>query len=170
MTLEQLNRLAPQDAWSAFERCCGASVWIEHMCAHRPYDGRAAVIAAAGNADALLGPADWGEAFAHHPRIGDAAALRARFAATAQWAGEEQRGAAEASDATLEALARANLEYEQRFGHIFVVCATGKTADEMLALLRARLPNNPDVELEIAAGEQRKITRLRLEKLLTENA
>jgi 2-oxo-4-hydroxy-4-carboxy-5-ureidoimidazoline decarboxylase len=170
MTLEQLNRLSPQDAWSAFERCCGASVWVEHMCAHRPYADRAAMIVEAGSADAMLGPADWREAFAHHPRIGDAAALRVRFAATAQWAGEEQRGAAEASDATLEELARSNLEYEERFGHIFIVCATGKTVAEMLALLRARLPNNPDVELKIAAGEQRKITRLRLEKLLTEGA
>ena len=168
MTLDQLNHLPTQDAWAAFERCCGASAWVEHMCAQRPFRSTDALNAAAESGFALLGPDDWREAVAHHPRIGDVAALRERFASTAGWAGEEQRGASTASDATLAALAEGNRAYEERFGYIFIVCATGKGADEMLRLLRARLPNAPAAELGIAAEEQRKIARLRLEKLLAE--
>ena len=122
--------------------------------------------AAAERAFVGLGPADWREAFAHHPRIGDVASLRAKFAATAAWAGEEQRGAAAAGDDTLAALAEGNRAYEERFGYVFIVCATGKSAEEMLALLRARMPHPPEREIEIAAAEQASITRLRLEKLL----
>ena len=105
---------------------------------------------------------DWLEAFAGHPRIGDLDSLRHRFAATAALAAAEQAGTREASDRVLRALAQGNADYERRFGHLFIVCATGKSADEMLAILDQRLSNDPDVELEIAAGEQRKITRLRL--------
>src|SRR5205085_9973807 len=103
----------------------------------------------------------------HHPRIGDREALRRRFAATAAWAGEEQRGARAAGEETLTALAAANQAYEQKFGYIFIVCATGRSADEMLAILGRRLEADPARELETAAREQRAITRLRLEKLLT---
>jgi 2-oxo-4-hydroxy-4-carboxy-5-ureidoimidazoline decarboxylase len=169
MTLDELNRLTPQDAWTAFERCCGASAWVEHMCAHRPYADRAALLAAAATAEARLEAADWREAFAHHPRIGDVASLRERFASTADWAAGEQRGASAAAADTLEALAEANRDYERRFGTVFIVCATGKTGAEMLALLRERMPNDPAAELAVAAGEQRKITRLRLDKLLADN-
>ncbi len=169
MTLDELNRLTPQEAWTAFERCCGASAWVESMCSHRPFADRAALLAAAATAEARLEAADWREAFAHHPRIGDAAALRERFASTAQWAADEQSGATAAEGATLEALAAANRAYEQRFGIVFIVCATGKTAAEMLALLRERMPNDSAAELAVAAGEQRKITRLRLDKLLADN-
>ena len=166
MTLDQLNHLPTQDAWAAFERCCGASAWVEHMCAQRPFRSTDALNAAAESGFALLGPDDWREAFAHHPRIGDVAALRERFASTAGWAGEEQRGASTASDATLAALAEGNRAYEERFGYIFIVCATGRTAAEMLALLRQRLPNDPERELEIAAGEQARITHLRIAKVI----
>ena len=168
MTLDQLNRLPLHEARAAFERCCGASAWVEMMCSARPYADRDTLWAAAERASDALGPDDWREAFTHHPRIGDAAALRERFATTAAWAGDEQRGATGASDRTIEALADGNRDYEQKFGYIFIVCATGKSADEMLGLLRARIGNDPGIEIGLAAAEQKKITRLRLEKLLAE--
>ncbi|MBI5709919.1 MAG: 2-oxo-4-hydroxy-4-carboxy-5-ureidoimidazoline decarboxylase [Candidatus Eisenbacteria bacterium] len=169
MTLDQLNHLPRAAAFAAFERCCGARAWVERMCEARPFADRAALLAAAERCAAALARADWLEAFAHHPRIGDRAALRERFASTAAWAGDEQRGAAAASGEVLAALAAANRAYEGKFGYIFVVCATGKSADEMLALLEARLGNEPGEELLVAAGEQLKIARLRLEKLLEDS-
>jgi 2-oxo-4-hydroxy-4-carboxy-5-ureidoimidazoline decarboxylase len=170
MTLDELNQLPDSDARAALERCCGARAWVARLCEGRPYASRAALLAAAERAADAMTPADWLEAFTHHPRIGDVAGLRAKFASTADWAGDEQRGASAAADATLQALADANQEYAERFGHIFIVFATGKSAAEMLAILRGRLGNTPQRELEIAAGEQRKITRLRLQKLLEESA
>jgi len=114
-----------------------------------------------------LSETDWCEAFSHHPKIGgDVVALRQKFASTSAWAEGEQASVKQASQAKLEALAAGNTEYEQKFGYIFIVCATGKTAEEMLALLQARLPNRPVDEIKIAMGEQDKITRIRLEKLL----
>ncbi|HEY0084088.1 MAG TPA: 2-oxo-4-hydroxy-4-carboxy-5-ureidoimidazoline decarboxylase, partial [Pyrinomonadaceae bacterium] len=112
---------------------------------------------------------DWLEAFAAHPRIGGrgTAAERAQPPQAACWSEQEQSGARDAAQATLDELAAANRAYEEKFGHIYIVCATGKTADEMLALLRARLSNDADTELRNAAAEQQKITMLRLEKLLT---
>jgi 2-oxo-4-hydroxy-4-carboxy-5-ureidoimidazoline decarboxylase len=103
----------------------------------------------------------------HHPRIGDVSKLREKYKATATWSSQEQRGVQEASEEVLQGLADGNREYEARFGFIFLVCATGKSAGEMLALLRERMNNEPEAELRIAAGEQAKITRIRLEKLLT---
>jgi 2-oxo-4-hydroxy-4-carboxy-5-ureidoimidazoline decarboxylase len=168
VTLENLNRLPLAEAHAAFERCCGSRAWVERMCAARPYADSEALFAAAERAAEALEPADWREAFDHHPRIGDVDSLRRKFASTAGWAGNEQRGAAAASEETLAALAHGNRDYEQRFGYIFIVCATGKSAGEMLAILKSRLGNAPEFELENAAREQRQITRLRLEKLLAE--
>ena len=166
MTLEQLDRLDEAAARAALERCCGASRWVEQVCAARPFRDRDSLFAAAERAFAELERTDWLEAFAHHPKIGDVASLRAKYASTAAWAGEEQRGAAAADERTLEALADGNRTYEERFGYIFIVCATGKSAAEILSLLRGRLPNPPERELRNAAEEQMKITRLRLAKLL----
>ena len=166
MTLDQLNRLDDEAARAALERCCGARRWVERVSGTRPFRDREALLAAAARAFAGLERADWLEAFAHHPKIGDRASLRAKYASTAAWAGEEQRGASAAGEATLEALAEGNRAYEERFGYIFIVCATGKSAEEMLALLRGRLPNPPERELRIAGEEQMKITNLRLAKLL----
>ncbi len=170
MTLDQLNRLPLPEARAAFERCCGAAAWVEQMCSARPYADRDALWAAAERVADTLTDDDWRQAFAHHPRIGDATALRERFAATAAWAGDEQRGANAASEATIQALAAGNQDYERKFGYIFIVCATGKSADDMLGLLRKRMANEPATEIGLAAAEQRKITRLRLEKLLAETA
>ena len=109
-----------------------------------------------------LSPADWREAFTHHPRIGDRESLRWRFAATRDLSEREQSGAEGASEDVLAALAEANAAYEARFGYIFIVCATGRSAQEMLGMLRARLGNKPDEEIRVAAEEQAKITELRL--------
>ncbi len=170
MTLERLDAADAGGAAEALRRCCGASAWVAAMLASRPFGSRDALFAAADRADAALSPEDWREAFAHHPRIGERAALRERFAPTAGWAGREQAGAAQADAATLSALTEGNRAYEARFGHVFIVCATGRTAAEMLALLRERLANEPDVELRVAAAEQARITRLRLAKLLEEES
>jgi len=164
----RLDALAAPDALAAFTRCCGSARWAAAMTSGRPHGGREGLLAAAERAFDGLGREDWLEAFSHHPRIGDREALAARFPATAAWSASEQGGVAGAGEDVLDALLAANREYEARFGHIFIVCATGKTAAEMLALLRERLPNPPERELEIAAAEQRKITAIRLDKLLRE--
>ena len=106
------------------------------------------------------------EAFRHHPRIGEQKAAEAQSAQAQRWSKQEQAGVEVAPAETLAALAEANQAYEARFGYIFLICATGKTSEEMLALLRTRLHNDAEQELRIAAVEQQKITRIRLEKLL----
>ena len=160
--LKRLDALPGPDARAAFLRCCGSRSWAEAMLSGRPYRDEPTLLAAAGRAFAALGREDWLEAFSHHPRIGD------RGAHAAGWSAAEQSGVDGAAQDVVGALARANRDYEARFGYIFIVCATGKSAAEMLALLRERLPNGPAAELEIAAAEQRKITAIRLKKLLSE--
>jgi allantoicase len=147
-------------------RCNGSHRWVEAMLAAGPFVSRAHLFGEAERLWWRLGDGDWKEAFTHHPRIGaDLATLRAKYARTADWSAGEQAGIAGAADDTLRALADGNAAYEARFGFLFLVCATGKSAAEMLALLDERMGNAPDAELRIAAGEQVKITRLRLEKL-----
>ncbi|HVJ19572.1 MAG TPA: 2-oxo-4-hydroxy-4-carboxy-5-ureidoimidazoline decarboxylase [Polyangiaceae bacterium] len=161
-----MNSLPAAEAEAALFRCCGSSRWVSSMLARRPFATREALLAAADEIWAGLGRADFLEAFSHHPAIGaDIAELRKRFAATSAWSSEEQAGAAEADEATLAALRAGNLSYAARFGYIFIVCASGKSAREMLALLEQRLQNAPQIELGVAAAEQAKITKLRLEKL-----
>ncbi len=163
--LARLNALRTKEARAAFTRCCGAVVWAEAMAARRPFASWERLEAASESLWPALTERDWKEAFAHHPQIGDLDALRAKFGATRQWVTGEQAGTAAASEQVLQALAEGNAAYRERFGYIFIVCATGKSADEMLALLRARLCNDPDTEIAAAAAEQQKITRLRLEKM-----
>jgi OHCU decarboxylase len=138
--------------------CCGSHKWTAGMMARQPFADAASALDAAAEAWWPLAPADWLEAFAAHPRIGERSA-------DAQ-ASREQSGVAGAQAATLARLAEANREYERRFGYIYIVCASGKSADEMLAILESRLRADPESELKTAAGEQLKITRLRLQKLL----
>ena len=132
------------------------------MVRRRPFGSAAGLATAARLAWDDLTYTDWLEAFSHHPKIGDRDALARRFAATAQLSAGEQRGVDSAAADVLDALAAGNRDYETRFGYIFIVCASGKSAAEMLDLMRARLPNDPEVEIRIAAGEQAKITELRL--------
>jgi len=161
--LARIDALPQPDAHAAFLRCCGSRSWAEAMVNARPYRDEPALLAAAERAFAALGREDWLEAFAHHPRIGDRGQA-------AGWSQSEQGGVVGAGEDVLEALTRANREYLARFGYIFIVCARGKSAGEMLALLQGRLANGPDAELEIAAAEQRKITAIRLRKLLSEGS
>ena len=167
MTIKELNSLDKFALALALGKCCGATAWVEKMAALFPITNAETLMQRATTIWNSLSESDWREAFTHHPKIGgDVAALREKFASTSTWAEGEQASVKQASQETLEALAAGNTDYEQKFGYIFIVCATGKTADEMLDLLQARLPNKPEDEMEIAAGEQDKITRIRLEKLL----
>lgn len=157
--LAVLNAWASQDAVESLLRCCGSRRWAEAMAAARPFATEADLFDAADRIWNSLAPADWLEAFAAHPRIGGTP--------TSKWSRAEQAGVEGASSDVQDELARLNLEYEARFGHVFLICATGRSADEMLAELRRRLHHHPAEELRLAAAEQAKITRLRLEKLLT---
>jgi allantoicase len=164
--LRWLNGGPEVEVRAALARCCGSERFVEGMLAQRPFASRTHLFGRAGEVWWHLGDGDWREAFEHHPRIGaDKEALRAKFPATAGWAEGEQAGVQGASDETLSALAEGNRDYEARFGHIFIVCASALGADEMLRRLSARMSNAPEVELRVAAGEQLAITRLRLEKL-----
>jgi len=164
--LQRLNDRTAAEARADLLRCCGSSRWAEALLAQRPFAEAESLYVAAESLWWDLEPADWREAFAHHPRIGDLDSLRSRFASTESWAAREQSGAQKAPEELLTALAEGNQAYEERFGYIFIVCATGKSDEEMLALLLRRLANVPQDEIRIAAAEQAKITRLRLEKLL----
>jgi OHCU decarboxylase len=146
--------------------CCGAPRWVSRMVARRPFKSRAAVLSTADEIWRSLDSGDWREAFSHHPRIGERKGSLPQTARGNAWASREQSGVEAANDDLRADLAAANREYEQRFGYIYIVFATGKSAEGMLALARERLRNDPDIELRVAAEEQRKITRLRLDTLL----
>jgi 2-oxo-4-hydroxy-4-carboxy-5-ureidoimidazoline decarboxylase len=163
--IDQLNALPVAEADAAFLRCCGSTRWAEQMNARRPFASSEEMFDTCARIESTLSKADWLEAFAAHPRIGDKETLRKKFANTADWCEGEQAGVGHAAEEVLNKLSAGNAAYEERFGYIFIVCATGKTAEQMLAILEARLPNDPETELQVAAAEQAKITRLRLEKL-----
>ena len=158
--LDTLNTLDADAATREFLRCCGSREWARAMTAARPFATPDTMTAAAEAIWASLDQADWLEAFAAHPKIG------AGSVEDGAWSQAEQSGVASASTEVLARLAEANREYEARFGHIFIVCATGRSADEMLHLLGQRLDNDPPIEIRVASDEQRKITRIRLDKLL----
>lgn len=167
MTLHELNILPKQQLKTELFKCCGSTAWVEKMLAFFPADDMVELINDAEDQWYECSETDWLEAFTHHPKIGDVESLKKKFAATAQWASGEQGAVVQASQQTLEALAKGNDDYEKKFGFIFIVCATGKSADEMLALLQARLPNEKEEEIKIAMDEQNKITQIRLQKLLS---
>lgn len=167
MTVAEWDALPAHEAAALMERCCGASAWVRRMVAARPLRDLTALLRASDEAWSACGPVDFKEAFAHHPRIGDIGQLAQRFASTREWASGEQRGVEGAPRAVLERLAAGNRDYEARFGYIFIVCASGLSAGEMLERLEARLGHDPETELGIAAGEQHRITRLRLGRLFS---
>ena len=154
-----INGLAGDAARAALTRCCASTHWVKRMLAGRPYASDQQIFQAAEREWWALDRGDWLEAFAAHPRIGERA--------TDAWSSGEQRGVTRAAAELRLALREENGLYERRFGHVYLVCATGRGAAELLADLKARLANDPDKELRVAAGEQAKITRLRLEKLVT---
>jgi len=166
MTLDDLNRLSEGEAGEHFLRCCGSQEWARRMANARPYKSVDAVRAAAEHVWRNVSREAWMEAFTAHPRIGDVNSLRKKYENTRQWASGEQSGVNAAAEAVIQELADGNKAYEEKFGFIFIVCATGKSADEMLAILKTRLPNNREQEVQNAAGEQLKITRLRIDKWL----
>jgi 2-oxo-4-hydroxy-4-carboxy-5-ureidoimidazoline decarboxylase len=165
VNLEQINGWTAAEAQAALLRCGGSSTWAERMAARRPFNSERDLFDTADQIWQGLNRDDRLEAFAAHPRIGDPDVLRAKFRNTAAWSAAEQAGVVTAPDGVLLALADGNRLYEAKFGYTFIVCATGKTAEEMLALLQERLKNDAEKELLIAAGEQTRITRLRLQKL-----
>jgi OHCU decarboxylase len=164
--LARLNSLPAEEARGQLLMCCGSARWAESVAAARPFRSVGELEETADRAWRELSPADWLEAFRAHPKIGERKAAAEVSAEARAWSEREQSGASAAGDETRAALAEGNRQYEERFGFIFIVCATGKTADEMLALLGTRLGNDRETELRVAAEEQRKITRLRLRKLL----
>ncbi len=158
--LAQINATNPQRLEAHLLACCGSTAWAHEVAARRPFRDPDHLAAVADEVWNGLSADDHLEAFAAHPRIGERS--------TERWSSQEQAGAASAEDAALQALADGNREYEERFDHVFLICATGKTADEMLGALRERMDNDPQTERQVAAEEQRQITRLRLDKLLRE--
>jgi 2-oxo-4-hydroxy-4-carboxy-5-ureidoimidazoline decarboxylase len=161
----RLDLASPQEARRLLTTCCGSSAWVERMLRRRPFGNAERLAIAAHEAWQDLTHTDWLEAFGHHPKIGNRASLAKRFAATAHLSTQEQRGVDDATAQVLDDLAAGNRAYEQKFGYIFIVYAMGKSAEEMHALLQARLPNDPETEIRVAADEQGKITQLRLERL-----
>lgn len=166
MTLTQLNALPLPQLKEALIRCCGSCGWVTQMAAHFPMDSEQKLLNQAHLAWEGCSDEDAKEAFSHHAKIGDIELLKKKFTSTSQWAEGEQAGVQKTSQQVLEALAESNKEYEEKYGFIFIVCASGKSAEEMLSMLKLRLLNKPEDELLIAMEEQAKITRLRLKKLL----
>ncbi len=166
MTLQELNNLSPEEKKTQLQQCCGAAAWVEKMLANFQFPDKASLLKKAEEIWCQCTEADWREAFTHHPRIGSRETLAQKFASTVHFTTLEQKGASGADEATLDALLAGNQAYENKFGFIFIVCATGKSAAEMLSLLQLRLNNHPSDEIMIAAAEQNKITLIRLEKLL----
>jgi OHCU decarboxylase len=164
--LERLNGLPREEAEAELLKCCGSTLWARRMAAERPFRDLEELDAKADAEWWALDAEDWLEAFSRHPKIGEQKSERAQAADAQQWSDREQAGTRSADEETKQQLAAANREYESKFGHLYIVCATGKTAAELLSICRERLSNDPGDELRVAAEEQRRITRLRLRKLL----
>lgn len=166
MGLTAFNALSDRDAGEALQRCCVSTRWITGMLKGRPYADADVLRESADSIWSGLAKTDILEAFEGHPKIGDVHSLQTKYASSGGLAASEQAGVAGAAAAVIQRLADGNRLYEHRYGYIFIVCASGKTASEMCELLETRLSNPANVELPIAAEEQRKILQLRLERLL----
>ena len=165
--LAWLNSLTADKAERELLQCCGSKRWAAEMANSRPFPNLESLLAVADETWWSLDRSDWLEAFRSHPKIGEKKAAGKVSVQSQQWSGQEQAEVASAARETVDSLAALNRAYEQKFGFIFIICATGKTPDVMLSALRERLQNDPEAELPIAAAEQSKITGLRLKKLLT---
>ncbi len=157
MTLTELNKLPRYRAEEEFLKCCGSKGWARVMARRRPFANFDRLLQAAGEIWRGLDAADWMEAFQAHPHIGDRKASGAPAG--------EQAGMNRATTAVATAIEEANHEYFEKFGFIFIICASGKSAEEMLVNLRSRLDNPPEEEIRVAAEEQNKITHLRLGRI-----
>jgi 2-oxo-4-hydroxy-4-carboxy-5-ureidoimidazoline decarboxylase len=170
--LARFNQLPARAAQQTLLDCCSAPAWAEQMTAGRPYASAEDAIRQSGALVAALTITDLAGALAGHPRIGERPGppggpeISGGSSRTAGWSSQEQAGVDAGDTATNHALAEANLEYEQRFGHIYLVCAAGRTGTELLALLRGRLENEPEDEWQVVRTELQKINALRLQRLL----
>ncbi len=167
MTLSEFNLLNEIEARAELFKCCGSTRWSEMVAAKKPFNSISELKIISDVIWNTCVETDWLEAFTHHPKIGDKKSLEQKFAATAEWAANEQSGVNDADKNVIDHLAKGNEEYENKFGYIFIVCASGKTAYEMLDLLNERVRNTQEVELKNAAAEQNKITNLRIDKLFS---
>ena len=164
--LERLNLLPASEAENELLKCCGSPEWAARVIAERPFKNMADLMAKADRVWCSLEPRDWLEAFHNHPKIGEKKAAAKTAVEAQKWSEDEQSGIRNSAQQTMDALTEMNRQYEEKFGFIFIVCATGKSSEEMLAILRARLENPAGMELRMAAAEQAKITQLRLRKLI----
>lgn len=167
-TVAAFDRVPASEAARMLGACCGATRWVDGMLARRPFGDIRTLLSAADDVWSAMGPADWREAFEHHPRLGESRSSEPQDERERAWSSGEQAGMRDAASSVRAALAAANAAYEERFGYICIICATGLGASEILTLTEERLANEPEEELAIAAEEQRKITRLRLLKLFHE--
>ncbi len=168
LALDRINRAGAAEAESIFRDCCGSPEWSKRMAASRPFDSEDALMQTAAGVWNDLQAFDWLEAFAAHPKIGETKPVSTRQKQSEEWSAREQAGMGMATERLQNDLAAANRDYYAKFGFIFIVCATGKTADEMLELCRSRMSNDLEMEIGVAAAEQQKITELRLRKLLSQ--
>ena len=166
MTLQTFNELSTEDAEQKLLQCCTSSAWAKRLSNGRPYSSINELYKSADSVWRALEESDYLEAFEGHPKIGDINSLRSKYSNTKQLAAGEQQLVNGADDGILQELAHANESYQNKFGFIFIVCATGKSAAEMLGILQSRIINNRAAELIVAAAEQSKIFQLRLNKLL----
>lgn len=168
LTLENFNNLPKTEAIQHLLTCCTSNSWATQLAEQRPFANLDALLTMSDSLWQTMNEADLLEAFDGHPQIGDVSTLKEKYRNTQASASHEQSKVNEASDEVLHALAKGNKDYLDKFGFIFIVFATGKSAKQMLDLLNDRLPNNKEQELSNAAGEQNKITRLRLGKFFAE--
>jgi carbon-monoxide dehydrogenase small subunit len=164
--LTEWNKLETVAAAGAILPCCGSRRWAKELASSRPLDQVNALLSKSDQIWLSLDVEDWDEAFSSHPRIGEKKAPTSATAQSVQWSGQEQRSVSQTSEEIQERLQRSNAAYEQQFGRTYIVCATGKSAEEMLAILERRLSNDGDSELREAAEQQRQITQIRLRKWL----
>ena len=166
MDLSWLNQLGPSESSDELLKCCGSREWARRMTGSRPFKSLEQLQTRASEIWWTLDRDDWLEAFRSHPKIGGNKAEEKVSDQSRAWSGEEQSGVKSGSEQVLGELATLNRQYDDKFGFIFIVCATGKSSDEMLAILKSRLANEAEAELRNAASEQEKITEIRLRKLV----
>lgn len=166
MAIEKLNQLNKETLKEEFLKCCGAAKWADLLSTQTPFVSKEDLFEKSDSIWQNMSKEDYLEAFSQHPKIGDIESLAKKFANTKDWAENEQSGVNEATQEVIQELATYNEYYDNKFGYIFIVCATGKSAQAMLGMLKTRLKNEPDQELKVAADEQNKITKIRLEKLI----
>lgn len=164
--VKRWNKLDPAAAAREILSCCGSTSWSEEMTTLRPFADEASLLISSDEVWRGLEPADWLEAFKSHPRIGESRASVATGERSEHWSGQEQKNVSTGAEDVKQKLAEGNRIFEEKFGYIFIVCAAGKSATEILAILQRRLQNGPEAELREAAEEQRQITQLRLTKWL----